>query len=98
MYLRDFVVTLNDYSPDSVDPRLLNFHLHSGLSDPAVFPEEEVPQAVAVDWHIRMNVDIPRSRDLDLSALLERIPCSADDCGFVDDDEESTIVKSSSDI
>ena len=58
VYLYDFAVTLNDYSPDSVDPRLLNFHLHSGLSDPAVFPEEEVQQAVVVDWHVRMNVDI----------------------------------------
>ena len=38
--LLDFVVTLNDYSHDSVDPRLLNFHLHSELADSAVFPEE----------------------------------------------------------
>ena len=41
MYLLDFSVTLNDYSPDSVDPQLLNFHLHSGLSDSAVFSVEE---------------------------------------------------------
>ena len=51
-------MTSNDYSPDSVDPRLLNFHHHSGLSDPPVFPVEEVEQAVVVDWHVRMNVDI----------------------------------------
>ena len=56
MYLLDFSVSLNDYSPDSV--QLLNFHLHSGLSDSAVFPVEEVQQAVVVDWHVRMNVDI----------------------------------------
>ena len=41
------VVALNDYSHDSVDPRLLNCHLHSELSDSAVFPEEEVQQAGA---------------------------------------------------
>ena len=37
----DFVVTLNDYSHDSVDPRLLNFHHHSEFSDSAVHPEED---------------------------------------------------------
>ena len=51
-------MTFNDYSHDSVDPRLLNFHLHSGLPDSAVFPEEEVQQAVVDDKHVRMNVDI----------------------------------------
>ena len=40
--LLDFVVTLNGLSHDSVDPRLLNFHLHSELPDSAVFAEEEV--------------------------------------------------------
>ena len=57
MCLLDLVVALNDYSHDFVDPRLLNFHHHSELSDPAVFPVEEVQQAVVVDWHVRMNVD-----------------------------------------
>ena len=47
--LLDLVVTLNDHSHDSVDPRLLNFHLHSELPDSAVFLEEEVQQAVVVD-------------------------------------------------
>ena len=47
--LLDLVVDLNDYSHDFVDPRLLNFHHHSGLSDSAVFLEEEVQLAVAVD-------------------------------------------------
>ena len=56
--LLDFVVTLNDDSHDSADPLLLNFHLHSEFPDSAVFPEEEVQQAVAVDWHVKMNVDI----------------------------------------
>ena len=56
--LLDFVVTLNDYSHDSVDPRLLNFHLRSELPDSAEFLEEEVQQAVVVDLHARMNVDI----------------------------------------
>ena len=54
----DLVVTLNDYSHDSVDPRLLNFHHNSGLSDSAVFPVEKVQQAVVVDSHVRMHVDI----------------------------------------
>ena len=76
--LLDFVVTLNDYSHDSVDPRLLNFHLHSELPDSGVFPDEEVQQAVAVDLHVRMNMDITRSRDLDVLCLLERCPWSAD--------------------
>ena len=49
MCLLDFVVTLNDYSHDSVEPRLLNFNLHSELPDSAVFLEEEVKQAVVVD-------------------------------------------------
>ena len=44
--LLDFVATLNDYLHDSVDPQFLNFHLHSGLPDAAVFTEEEVQQAV----------------------------------------------------
>ena len=48
MCLLDFVVTLNDYSHDSVEPRWLNFHLHSGLPDSAVFLVEEVQQAVVV--------------------------------------------------
>ena len=30
VYLLDFAVTMNDYSPGSVDPQLLNVHLHSG--------------------------------------------------------------------
>ena len=47
--LLDLVVTFSDHSHDSVDPRLLNFHLQSGLPDSAVFPEEEVQQAVVVD-------------------------------------------------
>ena len=48
MCLLDFAVTLNDYSHDFVDPQLLNFHHHSELSD----------SAVAVDKHVKMNVDI----------------------------------------
>ena len=47
--LLDLVVTLNDHSHDSVDPRLLNFHLRSELSDYAEFMEEEVHPAVVVD-------------------------------------------------
>ena len=47
--LLDLVVTLNDHSHDSVDPRLLNVHLRSELLDSAVFLEEEVQQAVVVD-------------------------------------------------
>ena len=48
--LPDLVVTLNDHSHDSVDPRLLNFHLRSGLPYSAVIlEEEEVQQAVVVD-------------------------------------------------
>ena len=47
--LLDLVVALNDCSHDFVDPRLLNFHHHSELSDPAVFPVEEVQQAVVLD-------------------------------------------------
>ena len=39
--LLDSVVTLNDYSHDSVDSRLLNFHLHSELPDSVVFPNTE---------------------------------------------------------
>ena len=49
MCLLDLVVTLNDHSHDSVDPRLLNFHLRSELRDSAVLLEEAVQQAVAVD-------------------------------------------------
>ena len=48
VYILDFAVTLNDYSHDYVDPRLLNFHHHSELSD----------SAVVVVWNVRMNVDI----------------------------------------
>ena len=59
MYLLDFSAALNDYQPDSMDPQLLNVHLHSGLSDSAVFlAEETVRQALVLDWHARMNVDI----------------------------------------
>ena len=47
--LPDLVVTLNDHSHDSVDPRLLNFDLRSGLPYSAVILEEEVQQAVVVD-------------------------------------------------
>ena len=56
--LLNLVVTLNDHSHDSVDPRLLNFHLRSELHDYAVFLEEEVQQAVVVDKHARMNVGV----------------------------------------
>ena len=58
VFLLDLVVALNDYSHISVDPRLLKFHHHSELPDSAVFPEEEVQQAVAVDSHVRMNVAV----------------------------------------
>ena len=37
------------YSHDSVDSRLLNLHLHSGLPDSAVFPEEAEQQTVVDD-------------------------------------------------
>ena len=47
--LLDLVVTLNDYSHDSVDPLLLNVHLRSELPDSAVFLEEKVQQADVVD-------------------------------------------------
>ena len=47
--LLDFVVSLNDHSHDSVEPRLLNFHLRSELPGSAVFLEEEVQHAVVVD-------------------------------------------------
>ena len=47
--LLDLVVTLNDHSHDSVDPRLLNFHLRSELHDYAELLEEEVQQAVVID-------------------------------------------------
>ena len=53
------MVTLNDYSHDSVDPRLLNFHLHSELLDSGLFPEEEVQQVVAAGWHANINVEVP---------------------------------------
>ena len=56
MSILDLVVTLSGRSHDCLDPRLLNFHLRSELPDSAVFPEEEVQQAV-VDQHVRMNVD-----------------------------------------
>ena len=49
MCLLDLVVTLNDYSHDSVDPLLLNVHLRSELPDSAVFLEEKVQQADVVD-------------------------------------------------
>ena len=55
--LLDLAVTLNDHSHDSVDPRLLNFHLRSELPDSAEFLEKEVQQAVVVDQHVRMNAD-----------------------------------------
>ena len=51
-------MTFNDYSHDSVDSRLLNLHLHSGLPDSAVFPEEEEQQAVFDDQQVKMNVDM----------------------------------------
>ena len=57
MSILDLVVTLSGRSHDCLDPRLLNFHLRSGLPDSAVFPEEEVQQAVVVDQHVRLNVD-----------------------------------------
>ena len=57
MCLLDFVVTLNDHSHDSVDPRLLNFHLCPEFLDSAVLLEEMVQQPVAVDSHVRMNVE-----------------------------------------
>ena len=56
--LLDLVMTLNDHSSDSVDPRFLNFHLLLELPDSAVFLEEEVRQAVVVDKHVRRNVDV----------------------------------------
>ena len=56
--LLDLVVTLNCRSREFVDPRLLNFHLRSELPDSAVFLEDEVPQAVVVDLHARMNVEV----------------------------------------
>ena len=93
--LLDFVVTLNDHSHDSVDPRLLNFHLHLSC-DSAVFPEEEVQQLCRLACEDERGYT--RSRDLDLSDLLERFLCSADNCGPADGDEGSTLVKSSSDI
>ena len=45
--LLDFVNS-NGYPHDSVDPRLLNFHLHSVLNDSAVFLVQEVQHAVVV--------------------------------------------------
>ena len=57
VFVLDLVVALNDYSHDSVDPRLLIFFHHSELSDSAVFPVEEVQQAVVVDSPVRTNVD-----------------------------------------
>ena len=41
-----------------MDSRLLNLHLHSGLPDSAVFPEEEEQQTVVDDLQVKMNVDI----------------------------------------
>ena len=57
-FLLDLVVALNDYSHDSVDPRLLKSHHHFELSDCAVFLEVKVQQGVVVDKRVRMNVDI----------------------------------------
>ena len=93
MCLLDFAVTLNDYSHDSVDPRLLNFHHHSGLSDPAVFSVEKVQHAVVVDWPGRMNVDI-----IAQMIWIFQIFWSDHSGGPADGDEEPTAVKSSSDI
>ena len=84
---------------DSVDPpRLLNFHLHSEMPDSAVFLEEEVETGCCCWLACEDERGKTRSRDLDLSALLVRFLCSADDSGPADGDKESSIVKSSSDI
>ena len=62
--LLDLVLSLNDYSHDFVDPRLLSFHHHSELSDSAVFPVEVVNKLLLLTacederW-------LSRSRDLD---------------------------------
>ena len=85
------MVALNDYSPDSVDPRLLNFHHHSELSDSAVF--QQVQHAVAVDWPGRMNVEI-----IAQMIWIFQIFWSDPSGGPADGDEEPTAVKSSSDI
>ena len=47
VFILDLVVALNDYSHNSVGPRLLNCHHHSELSDSAEFLEE-VQQVVVV--------------------------------------------------
>ena len=70
--LLDLVVALNDFSPDSVDPRLLSFHHHSELPDSGVFPVEVVKRAVVVDsmWGWTLAFPLTRSRPLSLPLSL----------------------------
>ena len=92
------VVTLNDYSHDSVDPRMLNLHLSPELPEAGSAELwKEVQQVLAAGWHAEMNAEGTRSRDLDLLSLLERPLCSAAGGGPADADDGFITVKSSSD-
>ena len=69
------------------------FIFHSEMPDSAVFLEEEVETGCCCWLACEDERGKTRSRDLDLSALLVRFLCSADDSGPADGDKESSIVK-----
>ena len=53
------VVTLNDYSHDSVDPRMLNLHLSPELPEAGSAELwKEVQQVLAAGWHAEMNAEV----------------------------------------
>ena len=92
VFLLDLVVSLNDYSHDSVGPRLLNCHHHSELSDSAVFPVG-VTTGCCCWLACEDERGYTLSRDLGLSDLLDRFPCSNDGAGPTDGEEGLKIAK-----